>query len=143
MVQRFMSVSCSLIRAYLNAKYEVCTEPQITMRVNEFNANLLNLMMENNCNTAAFITAYNPFSNSLTQEENERRHENLLSIILEKNIKHFAGFGTDEADVWPQEQSLLLLNIGKPYSTELAKKFGQNAIVWIEDDAIPQLLITQ
>ncbi|APE04423.1 hypothetical protein BM528_00410 [Alteromonas sp. RW2A1] len=138
-----MSVSCSLIQAYLNAKYVVCTEPQITMRVNEFNADLLQFLAKNDGATAAFITAYNPFSNSLTQEENERRHANFLSIILEKNMQHFVGFGTDEAKDWPQEQSLLLLNIGKPYSTELAKKFGQNAIVWIEDDAIPRLLITQ
>lgn len=138
-----MSVDESLIQAYLEAKYVACSDHYITMQVNHFNAALLQVMVKNGYASAAFITAYNPFSNPLTQEENEQRHQHFLSIIAEKNIPHFTGFGTDKEEEWPKEQSLLLFNITKLDSLELAKQFGQNAILWIEDDAIPQLLITQ
>jgi Protein of unknown function (DUF3293) len=91
---------------------------------------------------AAFITAFNPYSEMLSADENDLRHKLLVEKINQLNLATYDGFGSDQAGDWPIEKSLLILDINKSEAIKLAKDFGQNAILWIEEDAIPRLLIT-
>lgn len=91
---------------------------------------------------AAFITAFNPYSEMLSADENDLRHKLLVEKINRLNLASYEGFGSDQAGEWPREKSLLILDINKSEAIKLAKDFGQNAILWIEEDAIPRLLIT-
>lgn len=94
------------------------------------------------CLSAAFITAFNPFSEVLSADENELRHQSLIEEIGRLERDKYEGFGSDQSGDWPVEKSLLVLDVEKPRAIKLAKDFGQNAILWIEQDAIPRLVVT-
>ena len=42
---------------------------------------------------------------------------------------------------WDGEKSFLIFGISEKQASEIGKEFEQNAIVWCDKDAIPQLLL--
>lgn len=51
------------------------------------------------------------------------------------------GVGKSPDDDWDGELSILVLNIDKDTAASIGKKFKQNAIVWCDLDAVPQLIL--
>lgn len=92
----------SLIEAYKNTKY-IVFEPTITIEIGKFNQDLDNLLLKHNSNEWAFITAYNPYSRVLTEEENKVLH-NKLKELTEKYVT-FEGHGVG------QDPTLSLIHI--------------------------------
>ena len=137
-----MNVNSDLIQAYSSARYVICSDPLITLRVNEVSVELANLMITKAFCKAAFITAFNPFREILSADENDLRHKLLVEKINRLGLAAYDGFGSDESGEWPAEKSLLILDIKMSEAIKLVKDFGQNAILWIEEDAIPRLIIT-
>ena len=90
--------------------------------------------------TAAFITAFNPYSEVLSNEENAQLQNHLLKDIENLGYEIVYGYGQDQAGHWPKEQSLLVLGITETQAELLADKYGQNGFVWIGSrDALPAL----
>jgi hypothetical protein len=77
----------------------------------------------------AFVTACNPRSVCLSEEDNARRTAELEAAVGELGRIYFHGHGVGRNGTWPPEPSLLILGIAEPDAVELAKRFGQNAIV--------------
>ena len=77
----------------------------------------------------AFITAWNPASEPLTREENDRRQRRLRQEVESKGYRWLPGEGRGEDPSWLPEQSLFILGIPEAGAIELARKFGQLAIV--------------
>lgn len=130
----------SLIRAYRDANYVVEIDGSIKLRVGEANQQLKQLLKAHKVASAAFITAFNPFSQTLSDDENLQAQSSLLAEV--KSLGYFAinGYGQDVEGRWPKEQSALILGITETQSEFLSDKYGQNAFVWIGSlDAFPVL----
>jgi hypothetical protein len=136
-----MEIDTTLVTAYQNAEYVVFADKEIVMLIDEQNDELQKLMSHHQCTQAAFITAYNPFSEILKEAENIQRQNQLTEELTRLGYKLIQGLGRDKEDQWPGEKSVLVLNIPLDTAKNLGNKYGQNAIVWIEENAIPQLLL--
>ena len=76
-----------MINAYKKTNYEVFFRTAFTLNIDIFSERLSSIYKENSVETACFITAYNPFSEKLTLEDNKAFQENFykISFTLEIN----------------------------------------------------------
>lgn len=114
------------------------------LRVDEYSVPLSQLFTASGYRRAAFITASNPFSVPHGVEENlaacaRLRDELLHRLCRPEQILY--GEGLDPAGAWPGETSFLVLGLDLATSTLLGREFGQNALVWAGEDAIPRLVL--
>jgi hypothetical protein len=130
-----------LIRAYEVTNFHVKAETAFTLNVGKASEVLKALLKKNNVTSAAFITAWNPYSQSLSDEENQSRNEQLKIELIIRSLKFIDGFGQDPLGQWSGEDSFLILGIDLEASKKLGIQFEQNAIVWSDSDAIPKLIL--
>lgn len=71
-----------LIEAYKNTKYKLF-EPDLTIEIGALNQAVDMLLLKHKSAEWAFITAYNPYSLVLTEDENKVRHNELNCSIME------------------------------------------------------------
>jgi len=90
---------------------------------------------------AAYITAWNPYSEATDLDQN-RRLQSLLAVELKTmNLHFFEGIGQHSSGTWPGEESFLVLGLKLNEAISLGNKYRQNAIVWCDRDAIPKLIL--
>jgi hypothetical protein len=103
------------VRAYREAIYIVNEgDDAIALKVGEVSHALAALMRVHKAQTAAIITAYNPFSEIQPPAENERQQKALLAALKPKSTACFDAIGSSLVD-----------------AERLADQFGQNAFIWI------------
>jgi hypothetical protein len=126
------TVHPNLVRAYREAIYIVNEgDDAIALKVGEVSHALAALMRVHKAQTAAIITAYNPFSEIQPLEENERQQKALVAALKPKSITCFDAIGSDPEGKWEPEPSTLALGISLVDAERLADQFGQNAFIWI------------
>lgn len=129
-----------LVLAYQKAIYSVDSEPPVRFRIDgvPYLKDLLNIKT---ASSAAFITAYNPLGEELSEESNQKRHKELLAFIKTSSFAYLTGRGCDESGSWTPEESILIFNISLQKAKILGNRFEQNAIVWISHDGIAKLIV--
>jgi hypothetical protein len=90
--------------------------------------------------TAAFITAYNPFSRPISLDDNERAQERLRRDLHAVSKLVLNGRGEGASD-WPPEPSFLAIGLTREQAESLGRQYDQHAIVWIGSDGVPRLII--
>ena len=135
------SLNKDLISSYEVTNFHVKAEPAFTLNVGRLSSELKALFKQNDANNAAFITAWNPYSKSLSDEENQARNDQLKNELIIRSLKFIDGFGQDPLGQWSGEDSFLVLGIDLEASKTLGIQFEQNAIVWSDSDAIPKLIL--
>ena len=116
--------------AYRSTSYHVDgPRGRFVIRVGEPCPDLDGLLHGAGAHTWAFITAHNPCSRRLDDEENCRRHVDLEAAVLAMGLRYHPGEGVGEEGDWPAERSLLVLGIDEQQAAVLARQFGQAAIV--------------
>lgn len=129
------SISPVLIRAYREAVYVVdIGDQEIALKVNKASSQLANLMVDWEVTTAAFLTAFNPYSQAFDPEENAARQKRMWADALPMCPKIFPGIGRDQDDQWPHELSMLALGIHLEDAQALADCYEQNAFLWISNE---------
>lgn len=128
-----------LRQKYLDTDYVVSDDPPLLLRIGEQNDDARILLASMGVETAAFITAWNPQSDRLTDDENDARQQVLLSDIEQLRLNYLVGFG--EGDDWV-EYSYLVLGIEKDQATAMATRYEQYAYVWIGPSGVPELVTT-
>ena len=123
------------------AEYVVFAERRIVLRVGEPNAELDALMEAAGATTAAFVTAANPRGKRRREDENAIAFDSLNAFLNEARHRRRAGEGRDPQGRWPAEPSLLVLGIPRAKAKALGRRFGQNAIVFIEKGGAPELVV--
>ena len=97
-------------------------------------------MRDHKKTTAAFITAFNPFSKVQTDQENLQAQNELLKDVKGFRFEAINGYGQDIAEEWPREDSILIIGLTESQAETLADKYSQNAFIWIgSTDAFPAL----
>ena len=120
----------SLINAYRLAKYIVTYgDEEFRLQVGSTSEFVDHMLHHQNIETAYFITPENPFSCTVSAQENLLRHKRFRKEIDKLQYFYLAGYGTDEAGKWPKESSYLIFTDDESAMHNLAARFGQNALL--------------
>ena len=130
----------NLVKAYRQAKYVIDTNNPLTLFVGQSNRALAEILSNNGVNSAAILTAFNPYSEICTTEENLKNQLALLKDVKDFGLTSIAGYGQDVEERWDREDSTLVLGITESQAEVLADKYGQNGFIWIGSiDGFPTL----
>jgi hypothetical protein len=126
------SISPELVKAYCEADYVIhIADADIALRVGKASPKLAELMRGYEVNSAAYLTAFNPFSALLSSQENELNQSALVADIHSLGLKYLLGEGKDVTNLWASEASALALGISFESAELLAERYKQNAFLWI------------
>lgn len=120
-------ISNTLLEAYKATCFEII-QAKIEIYIGKENKAFETFLIENEITNWCFITAWNPFSNALTNKQNIALNKS-LSLDL-KDYKLFQAQGKDTIGSWPPEPSFFVANIIEDQAIALGKKYQQNAIVY-------------
>lgn len=96
---------------------------------------------------AGFITAYNPLGVTRTEVANELQHNDLLELVISKDLQYWEGQGVGADRLlngepeWPAERSLLISPLSRESVTQIGNRFAQNAVVHITADVAELVLL--
>lgn len=117
----------NLREAYKGTKFTVFDSP-IVIKISKTCQPLDDLLAEHKASEWAFITAWNPRSDVLTDAENHQRHLQLKEKVRDYYTLEGEGIGVDPA--WKPERSWLIIGISKERAVGIGRDFKQNAIVY-------------
>jgi len=135
------NISPENLESYINAEYHVYSESKFILKVGKTSSDLLNLYQKFNRNQASFLTAYNPLSQEMTTKQNKSMNSKLESLLIKMNYPYILSEGICPETQYPGEKSFLVFGTELSLAKELGNQFHQNAILWINNDAIPQLIL--
>jgi hypothetical protein len=133
------SIPKELIDAYRETHFRVLEPVPFVMRIGEFSQTLEDLYRDRSISSAAFLTAYNPYSNETEAVDNEKANDELKRVLKVEQIIFYEGVGQDPAGKWPAEPSVLALGLSREKAISIGRDFHQNAIVWIGSNSVPEL----
>jgi hypothetical protein len=118
----------------------VFVEPELVLKIGEPSRRLDALLEHEGATTAAFVTAANPRSEKRSAAENAAALALLDQVIAAAGYPWRAGEGREPDGDW-REPSRLVMGIYRKNAEALGRLFGQNAIVFVEKGAAPELLV--
>lgn len=130
-----------LERAYRRARYRLeLADGPLELTIGEHSTELSRLLEHHGARAAAFVTACNPGSLGVDAATNQAAQAALLSAAARLGHPTLPGAATDPEGAWPDEEGVLVLGIDAAAATMLARRFGQNALVWMNVAGIPELV---
>ena len=129
------------LEAYRVTHYRVMSETSFILRVGEYSQILRSLHTTAACESSAFLTAWNPFGELCTDEVNNAAQRQLIAEIEVRSLAWLSGEGVDPNGTWPGEPSLLILGISCEEAKRLGVTFKQNALLWMDSRATPELIL--
>ncbi len=142
------SIPSGLIDAYLSTTYELGlggAGPRLRIGepVGTGPGTVGGMMADAGATCAALITAWNPYSSPATTDaDNEGAHARLLDCLGGiPGITVHDGQGVGENSKWTPERSVLAVGLGEIDAVTRGREFRQNAIVWIGDHGMPELVL--
>ncbi len=135
-------ISAQLITHYTQALYRIgATAESITLRIDQYSAPLAQFLTASHQSCAAIISAYNPYSELLSDAENLAAHEALGKFLMDHAYSVTESLNMDPIGTWPAEKSFFIPGIDINTTKSLGQQFRQNTIVWIDRNAIPRLIL--
>jgi hypothetical protein len=118
-------------REYERSKY--CFQPTtgrpICFRIGSENRKRDDVLARFGVKRWAFITAWNPGSQRLSDRENARRQMELAAALDRGGYPCLPGEGTGQDGTWPAEASLFVMGISRREARRVGRMFGQLAIL--------------
>ena len=137
-------LSAELLAAYLATTYTArLGELEVRIRVGSRCPRIDRELAERNLSCWAYLTACNPGSQPLPAAENRDRQQALRCAVHDGGWVCYPGAGVPDASTWEPEESLLILGIQRQPAWQLARRFGQLAIVWGTRDTAAELLLSE
>jgi len=127
-----MAMTPDQYEAYRVTDYVVFCSPSVVLRIDQSNAELDALLVREGKQSAAFISAWNPYSEPKSHEQNDLAHRALMDDLKQCGYTLIEGEGRARVGNWPAEQSVLAIGIDRAVSEEVGRRFQQNAIVFHE-----------
>ncbi|MBA3754777.1 MAG: DUF3293 domain-containing protein [Nitrosomonas sp.] len=134
-------IAKNLVANYRATHYQIGTgSDSIFLRIDQYSESLAKLLATSQQSSAVIISAANPYSQQLSNEENLIAHESLRNFLRQHPYPMIESLNIDPTDLWPAEKSFFVLGLDLSTAKSLGQQFNQNAIVWISD-AIPRLIL--
>ena len=134
-------IPADLIKAYESTDFRVLEPQAFTMRVGRYSPELQALYVDLRVSSAGYLTAWNPYSAETSDENNKCAQEELRRNLSLDGLPNLGALGIDPSGDWPGEESIFVPGLGLERAKALGAAFGQNAIVWADADAVPQLVL--
>ena len=115
-------ISAALTDAYNGTDYMVLKPVRFTLKIGAQCLDILRVFEEQGCSNAAFLTAWNPYSELKSDRENKAAQQRLENGLDRNSYVLFQDIGNDPSGKWPGEPSVLVLGI----SREEASRFGSD-----------------
>jgi hypothetical protein len=128
------------IQAYRESLYRVNGKPPITLRVDQPSKALARLHQAENVTSSAFITAWNPYNQQCDDDMNLQLQIYLVHELIGLSLNFLPAIGRHPS-ARHKEPSLLVLGISLKAAKALGVKYKQNAILWANTTAVPQLIL--
>jgi uncharacterized protein DUF3293 len=130
------------IEAYPDTQYRVAWDGDpLTLMIDTRSEALSRLYATTGQACGVLITAFNPFGQAQSDEANEAAHGRLGEYLHVLTPFVIEGVGADPTGTWPEEKSFLALGINLVSARPLGLRIRQDAVVWVGEDAIPQLIL--
>ncbi len=130
-----------LIQAYRETHYRVEGVEPFTLKVDQVSSEVLKALAKRGLKSCAFVTAWNPYSIALKEEENTILERKLNLYLNAQGLNHTPGEGVHPSNGWPGERSSLVWGVSETNAREIAEEFQQNAFIWVGEDGIPELIL--
>jgi ribose 1,5-bisphosphokinase PhnN len=111
----------------------------VTLNIGRRNPDFDAVLDRRGATTAVVVTAYNPRSIVLADAENRARHAQLTAWLEARGYDYALGEGRDPTGAWKAELECVVFGIPVEAGLEIARRFDQNAIVFIERGGVPEL----
>ena len=135
------TIADNLLEAYRNTDYKVQGQSPFILKIGQSSEPLLRLYKQHRCDCAGFITACNPHSQKLDASVNAQRHLDLKADLTSRRLIFVEGVGIGKDPDWPGEASCLIFGVALEASRVLGNRVNQNASVWCDAEAMPQLVL--
>ena len=130
-----------LIQAYMETEFRVLGDKPFTLHVGAPSNDLLEVHKAHQVECCAFLTACNPFSQELSDNDNDARQLALAKELVSRSLQFVEGIGQHPSNQWPGEPSYLVFGLTLEAAKTLGTRLEQNAIVWTGSDGMPQLIL--
>ncbi|WP_292077487.1 MULTISPECIES: DUF3293 domain-containing protein [Brevundimonas] len=131
----------ALIDAFRETDFVIFGQPELVITVGTHSAAFDALMRWYGVDQAAYVTAYNPYSQARSDGENNQAQDALKATLNTNCLTWLEGEGRGRVGDWPPEPSLAVLGIPKAQACDLGCAFEQNAIVWCARGQPAELLL--
>lgn len=135
------AIAPSTVQAYLETDYRVAAAAPFVLKAGVASAPLASLYRAHRTDCCAFITACNPYSRIVGEQENAERQVELARELTRLGLTLFDSVGRHPAGGWPEEPGYLVLGLSLAAAKALGEKHRQNAIIWCGPDALPELVL--
>ena len=136
------AISAEKVEAYKNTNYIVLADAgEFTLRVDQYSETLLELLRSTKKKSGTFVTAYNPLGRARDSKANETANQRLSEYLRSLGARVIDGAGADPTGEWQPEPSFLALGIDLAAAQRIGKLYKQDAIIWIDSDAVPRLIL--
>lgn len=88
----------------------------------------------------AILTAHNPGSLPRDEETNNAQQARLECDLLEAGFEPYVGENIADGEDWPVEETCFVPGLPEALARELARRYGQNALVCGGGDGVPKLV---
>ncbi|GAO37022.1 hypothetical protein SCT_2437 [Sulfuricella sp. T08] len=135
------AIPAATIKAYLATDYKVMAAESFVLNVGRASPELALRFNLDRTDSAAYITAWNPFGELTSDSDNHAAQQELLAEIKALGLPYLDGEGRDPSGRWPGEPSFLVFGISLEAAKKLARQFRQNGFVYAGSDATPRLIL--
>ena len=84
------------------------------------------------CASAVVLTACQPFSSGVSEEEDGRRHATLGLLVAASGLRWRRARSSDPAGLWPVEPGFALLDCPAGWVPGLLEAWSQWAVLWLD-----------
>lgn len=113
------------------------------MRIGVIDAAMQTLLKHYHAGSFCAITAANPHSQqrcaSINKNRNAELEKDLHNLGAQRSWLVFPASNQPDDDSWPAEPGFVVLNMPLNTALMLAEKYQQNALVWADESARPEL----
>lgn len=135
-----MAIEAELLAAYAATDFVVFDgEERWALHVGVASPRVDALLDRHGVDRATVVTAFNPRSRVLAPEANAARHRALVRMLEEQQLPFLLGEGRDPSGQWRPETECIVFGISLAEGLEIARRFDQNAIVFIDRGKAPRL----
>ena len=136
------TIAADKVRAYRATDYRLGhTTHGIVLAPGLRSSRLAALYASKGVTCGAFLTGFNPLGTQNSDTENDQAHAELTKTLAHLGLESIEGSGSEVGTQWPAEKSLFALGLNRRDAIAIGRQLDQDAIVWVGDSAVPELVL--